>query len=140
VAASLKRAGEMVRQRPEPLVWSALEYAAHLADALRWYAERLERIRAEHRPQFSIFDWDAACEERRYNERDVDDVLTMLATSAACCVDEIQSLNSARWIGEGIGSDGTPRSPASQASRAGHEVLHHLYDMAAGLRALGVAG
>jgi hypothetical protein len=135
--ASLAGAGAVMRRRPEPLTWSALEYAAHLADALDWYAERLERIQADHRPHFSAFDWDAACDDRRYNERHLDDVSAALAASAARCVAALEVSAGAGWRGDGVGSDGTTRSPASQALRAAHEVEHHLYDIASGLRQLG---
>src|SRR5438094_937283 len=67
VSASLDGTEDLVRRRRDPQTWSMLEYAAHLADALDWYADRLERIRSQDRPRFSPFDWDAACEQRRYN-------------------------------------------------------------------------
>jgi hypothetical protein len=134
VMASLAGVGAVIRRRPEPLRWSALEYAAHLADAMDWYAERLERMHGDDRPRFSAFDWDAACDDRRYNERHLDDVSRFLAASAARCVGALESSARVGWSGEAIGSDGTTRSSASQALRAAHEVEHHLYDIASGLR------
>ena len=56
----LMKAEQVLRSRPAPTTWSALEYAVHLGDSLGWYAERLERIHSEERPRFSPFDWDAA--------------------------------------------------------------------------------
>ena len=49
----------MLRTRPEPTVWSALEYAAHTRDAFTFYAERIERVLNEDRPQLTPFDFDA---------------------------------------------------------------------------------
>src|SRR5205807_1114601 len=40
----------MLRRRPDPTTWSALEYTAHVADALDAMAEVYTRILAENSP------------------------------------------------------------------------------------------
>jgi DinB superfamily len=129
IATALDGGREVVTCRPTPSTWSVLEYAAHLGDVLSWYAERLERIQIEDRAQFSAFDWDAACEERQYIKRRRSEVITAIDTSADRCVAALHMCTAIGWSGIGVGSDGTLRTPASQALRAAHEVVHHLYDI-----------
>ena len=94
-----------------------------------WYAERLERIHDEDRPRFSLFDRDAACEERRYNTRLIDEVFAELEGSARRCVAALNQSAKTGWPGMAVGSDGTARSAPSQALRAAHEVVHHIHDI-----------
>ena len=44
-----------MRARPDPDTWSALEYAAHLRDALRFYEDRIRRTLSEDRPQLEPY-------------------------------------------------------------------------------------
>jgi len=124
----------LLRSRPEPAVWSALEYAAHTADALDFYAGRIARVLDEDRPELTAFDFDAACAQRRYNERSADEVLDGLAGSAARLADLLEVIDAAAWDRVGIGSDGGDRSVLLLARRAVHEGHHHLLDVGRVLR------
>jgi len=118
-----------LRRRPRPHQWSVVEYTAHLADALEWYAGRLERILDEESPQFDAFDWDAACEERRYNDRAVTDVLRSLDGAVDHLLRAMARFGAVGWHRAGIGSDGTLRPASVLATRAAHEVVHHAFDI-----------
>src|SRR5438445_724088 len=60
----------ILRTRPEPTTWSALEYAAHVRDIFGAYGERIQRTLAEDRPVFDGMDPDTLAVEGRYNEQD----------------------------------------------------------------------
>ena len=124
----------LVRTRPEPTVWSALEYAVHMRDALDFYAQRISRVLTEDRPQMHAVGFDAACEERRYNEEDVARVVAQMSQVSTHLADLLDTLDDASWARIGIGSDGDERTVLTLARRAAHECHHHLLDVGRGLR------
>lgn len=65
-----------LRRRPEPQVWSALEYACHVRDVFRVQAARLQRVVLEQRPVLGsagMWQWP---ERDSYNGQDVGVVLS----------------------------------------------------------------
>lgn len=126
-----------LRARPAAEVWSPLEYLAHTGDAIAWYAERMNRVLTEVRPALDPFDWDAHTATQRYHERRLTDVLATVRRTCAGFTAELGA--STAWGREGIGSDGSARTVAQLAARAGHEARHHLHDIELGLGASGVA-
>ncbi|HZN12731.1 MAG TPA: DinB family protein [Acidimicrobiales bacterium] len=124
----------VLRTRPEPTVWSALEYAAHVRDAFGFYGGRIGRALSEDRPQFSPRDPDAVCEERRYNEEDPAATLVGLAAAANDLAALLADLDDAQWERVGVGIDGDERTVRVLARRAAHEGSHHLLDIGRVLR------
>jgi hypothetical protein len=120
---------DKLRMRPAPHVWSVLEYVAHVRDAVAWYDHRISRVLAVDRPRLSPFDFDAACEERRYADEDPADVTDAVGTVIGTLADRLDSLDDASWSAIGIGSDGTERRVVDLARRAAHECQHHLRDI-----------
>lgn len=59
----------LVRERPSPAVWSALEYAAHVRDVVAFYAERIDRVLNEERPRRNVADFASMPERRRPSRR-----------------------------------------------------------------------
>jgi hypothetical protein len=106
-----------------------LEYAAHVRGAIAWYAERIERVLREHRPQLRAFDWDAACEERRYADEEPKAVVRALAGASDDLADRLDELDDEAWSRVGIGSDGGERTVLVPARRAVHEGVHNLHDI-----------
>ena len=51
--------------RPAPHVWSRLEYACHVRDVHRIFAERVQRMLDEDGPEFDNWDQDEAAAEER---------------------------------------------------------------------------
>src|SRR5687768_2337167 len=47
-----------VREQPAPGIWSPLEYACHIRDVHRIFAERVELMLAEDEPRFANWDQD----------------------------------------------------------------------------------
>lgn len=117
------------RTRPTPHVWSALEYTVHTGDAIGWYDERIERILTEDHPRFTAFDWNAACDEREYNDRPIDLAVEVVGRVSAGLVARARRLAPDEWKREGIGSDGSKRSIDALLRRAAHEAVHHVADI-----------
>ena len=128
-------AGALLRARPAPATWSALEYAAHVRDALAFYADRIRLVVAEDRPRLEAFGFAAACEERRYVDEAPDAVVRGLASATEDLATVLASLPDDAWTREGIGSGGDPRTVRVLAERAVHEGHHHLLDVGRSLRA-----
>jgi hypothetical protein len=118
------------RARPAPAVWSQLEYTVHMTHALDFYTDRIELVLTHDRPQMTAFDFSAACERDRYNERDSSEAFAALAHASERLTTRLESLTPAQWQRRGIGSDGDERTINMLARRAAHEVQHHALDVA----------
>jgi hypothetical protein len=118
-----------VRTRPRPDVWSALEYAAHLRDVLRFYDDRIRRTVTEVRPQLSAFGFHDACERLGYNAEHPAEVLQQLHEQGQVLADRVAALDPAEWARVAIGSEGDERSVLTLARSAAHEVHHHALDI-----------
>lgn len=129
-----------LRARPAAEVWSPLEYLAHTGDAIGWYAARISRILTEDRPCLDPFDWDAHTAGQRYHERHLTDVLATVRGTCAGLTAGLQALTATEWARQGIGSDGSVRTVAQLADRAGHEAHHHLRDIELGLQSIRPTG
>src|SRR5687768_11802962 len=57
------------RERPAPAVWSPLEYACHVRDVHRIFAERVELMLREDGPRFVNWDQDETAIEARYADQ-----------------------------------------------------------------------
>lgn len=124
----------VVRRRPEPQVWSALEYAVHVAVALAWYGDRIERVVREERPVLAAYGFDEACERDRYAERDPEAAAETVAAEASRLASHLADLQPAAWQRRGEGSGGDERSVLDLGRRAAHEAHHHLLDVGRVLR------
>ena len=130
----------VVRARPAPEVWSALEYAAHVRDVYEWYAARVERTLAEDRPVFDLLlSPDDAAVAGRYNEQDPVAVADELAANAERLAAMFEGVPDGAWDRFGL-TRGEERSVLSHARRAVHEGNHHLLDIGRGMRAVRSAG
>ena len=129
-------ADALVRTRPAPQVWSALEYTAHMRDVAVFYLDRIERVLAEDRPRMSAADFRSMAESRRYNEDSVDSVLAALSAASTSAAELLRSLDPAQWRRVGLGSDGDERTVMVLAGRLAHDGHHHLLDVGRALRAV----
>jgi len=120
---------EGLRRRPAPGVWSILEYTAHTVDAVEWYDRRIRLVLSVDRPSLTGFDWDAACEDRRYVDQDPESVVVRLDVVTGGLADMLGGLGPRSWEAVGIGSDGGDRRVIDLARRACHEERHHLHDI-----------
>ena len=125
----------LVRQRPAPEVWSALEYAAHVRDVFESYDRWIRQILDEDRPVLEGPGPDDLAAERRYNEDDPVAVADALAANTERLAATLGAVPAEGWDRVGLRRD-EERSVRLHARRAVHEGSHHLLDIGRGLRAV----
>ena len=119
----------VIRQRPSPEVWSALEYTVHVRDVIDFYADRIDRVLNEERPQFTGTDFSSMPERRGYLEADPAVVVDEIAGSSVVVEELLRSLSADQWARVGIGMDGHERTLLVLARRMAHDGQHHLLDL-----------
>lgn len=126
----------LVRIRPEPGTWSAIEYACHVRDALGVFEERVRRTMVDDSPRMQWWDHEAAVVDDDYLGQDVvlvTEALTANARTFAAAFGSVPTEDLVRTV---------ERRPGETFSIAGmgrfvlHEVVHHLHDAQRGLDAL----
>ncbi len=130
-----ENAEAMIRQRPRPDVWSALEYAAHAGDMLDIMSPAIQLMEVDDEPKVFFFDPEEQAEEMEYNNWSTMEVITRLETAGADLSAVIEWVNADQWDRTGIFPWGTQTIRAS-AEQMVHEAHHHLEDIVAGLDAL----
>lgn len=125
--------GAVLRTRPEPDHWSALEYACHVRDAMGVHIERLERLETEDKPEYVLFDVEAAPTERNYNGQDPADVAAELDAAASRLAALLAAVPADGWDKSGTRGD-LEFSRDWMARNVQHEVDHHLLDIGRTLR------
>lgn len=127
----------IVRRRPAPEVWSALEYAAHTRDVFAFYRERIERVLTEDRPTLHVVGFGDRDEERTYNDEDPSSTADGVAAEATAVADLLASLDDEGWRRVGLAGDGSgaERTVRVLAERVTHDAHHHLLDIGRSLRA-----
>ena len=125
----------LVRQRPAPDTWSALEYAAHVRDVFASYDGWIHQCLEEDRPVLQGPTPDDLAVERRYRVDDPAAVAEALAANAERLAATVEAVPTDGWERVGIRRD-EERSVLFTARRAVHEGSHHLLDVGRGLRAV----
>lgn len=118
-------------RRPQPLVWSPLEYACHVRDVLRVFTDRLLLMLAEDDPAFADWDQDAAAIERRYWAQDPAVVARELAEAAEQNAAAWTRVGAGDWSRPGLRSNGSRFTVDSLGRYLLHDLRHHLQDVAA---------
>jgi DinB family protein len=122
--------GADLRARRQPEVWSPLEYACHVRDALLVQRERVLAARRVDRPVNTPMGRDERVEHDGYAEQDPDDVARQLADAAAMFANVLARLGPGDW--DRTMSYTYPqradRSVRWVAVHAVHEMRHHLLD------------
>jgi hypothetical protein len=125
----------LVRQRPAPDTWSALEYAAHVRDVFDNYRRWIGQILHDDRPVLEGPAPDDLAAERRYNHDDPAEVVEALGANAERLAALVETVPADGWDRVGM-RRGEERSVRLHARRAVHEGSHHLLDIGRGLRAV----
>jgi S-DNA-T family DNA segregation ATPase FtsK/SpoIIIE len=126
----------VLRRKPDPSTWSALEYACHVRDVFAVYAERLERTLAEETPELESMRRDGRAVRDRYNEQQPAPVADQLTKNAEHLAAQLEHLTEADWERTAILSypEPAPRTVLWMARRVAHEGNHHLLDIGRVLR------
>ncbi|HUG50912.1 MAG TPA: DinB family protein [Terrimesophilobacter sp.] len=127
--AVLARADAAVR--PNPDVWSATEYAAHVRDVLRLFRFRVELMLESDDPTFASWDGDALAVSERYGEQEPARVAAELQQAATEYADALERVPDAAWARSGRRGDGVAFTVASLALYSAHDPMHHLWDVRA---------
>lgn len=120
-----------VAERPEPGVWSALEYGRHLRDMLAVLDERIEAMLGQDTPMLTDWDGDAQAVALEYWNADPANTLMELQRSAVRVSTLLRSVAGADWERAGLRSDGMSFTVATMSQYIAHEMEHHLHDVGA---------
>ena len=116
-------------QRPEPSVWSPVEYACHVRDVHRLYDERLAMMLSQEDPQYPNWDQDETAVAQRYHEQDPSVVLTQLQANAERIASAFDAVADDQWKRTGRRSDGAVFTVDTFARYYLHDITHHIHDV-----------
>jgi hypothetical protein len=123
------RSSPAVSARPQPDVWSPLEYGAHVRDVYRLFDARLAQMLSEDTPTFAYWDQDETAITEQYSEQDPEVVADELEAAAQRFVARIQSLTPDQYSRRGFRSDGAEFTVLTFLQYFLHDVIHHLWDV-----------
>jgi hypothetical protein len=124
---------DVIRRRPAPGAWSALEHAAYAADVLDLLGPALRRISTDANPAITLFDPHRRAQEEAYNQQGLLDVLSRLDTACADLSMTLEYMDPADWSRTGV-VEGNQREAIDVARHAVHEGVHHLREIERVLR------
>ncbi|MCX5212697.1 DinB family protein [Kitasatospora sp. NBC_00240] len=120
---------DVLRRRPRPDVWSALEYACHVRDVFRLFHVRLNLMLDQDGPLFPNWDQDETALAERYGEQDPKAVAADLAEAAEILAGAFDRVSGEQWQRTGDRSDGARFTVESFSRYLIHDPVHHLHDV-----------
>jgi hypothetical protein len=121
--------GPRAAVRPEPGVWSPLEYGCHVRDVHRLFGERATLMLDQDDPRFADWDQDATALEDRYAEQDPATVSVELVEAAADVAALYAGVTGEQWGRPGRRSNGSVFTVETLGRYHLHDVVHHLHDV-----------
>jgi len=120
-----------LRRRPEPDIWSPLEYGCHTRDVLLVQRERVLAARRVDRPSFEPMGRDERADHDGYARQDPGAVARQMTDAAAMFAHVLGRLDHPDWDRTVIYGYPTrmERSLRWVAVHTVHEVHHHLFDV-----------
>lgn len=132
----LGRDEALVRTRPSPTTWSALEYGCHVRDVCVLYEQRLDLMLTEDGPRYPNWDQDATALEVRYHESDPAIVAGELVAAATSLAARFDTVAGDDWERTGYRSDGAGFTVDTFARYFLHDLVHHVHDVEVGFAAV----
>lgn len=126
---AILRSSPAVSARPDPAVWSPLEYGAHVRDVFRLFDARTAQLLTEDDPTFADWDQDETALTERYGEQDPEVVADELEAAALGYVTRLRALTPQQLARRGRRADGSEFTVASLSQYFLHDVIHHLWDV-----------
>jgi hypothetical protein len=117
-----------LRTKPDPAVWSSLEYVVHFRDVVRYHGALMNRALTEDRPALGAPDPDAVARSASYNDADPDEVLDSLDQQTARFASRARSL-SEQELDCGVIRAGDEITVRYMIRNVAHEGYHHLRDV-----------
>jgi hypothetical protein len=137
--ARLAEAGAELRERPEPEVWSAIEYSAHSRDITALHVFGVEQALTRDEPSFpEIADDLVASAAAGYNAADPSTVADELEEHATRLAQLAEDAGTGAWT-RGLTIGDNRNDVRWLLEHALHDSLHHLDDVERGLRRLRTA-
>lgn len=118
-----------VTERPDPVTWSALEYAAHVRDVFRIFHVRIGLMLDQDDPAFPNWDQDETAIAERYNEQDPATVAVELTEAAEVLAIALEQVPDDSWERRGFRGDGSAFTIDTLARYFIHDPVHHLHDV-----------
>jgi DinB superfamily len=125
--AVLERAD--VRVRPEPRVWSALEYGCHVRDVCRVFESRVNLMRSQGDPAFENWDQDATAIADAYGLQDPAVVSSELSAAAESAAAAFDGVGEGEWQRTGRRSNGSVFTIETLGQYFVHDLTHHVHDV-----------
>jgi S-DNA-T family DNA segregation ATPase FtsK/SpoIIIE len=121
----------VLRRRPEPGTWSALEYTCHVRDVLMVQRERAVLTLVQTNPGFARMYRDERVSLARYDAHPPAQVVVQLGVAAELAATLFEGLTAEQWVRPLIYNYPAPtsRNLAWLAANTQHEVDHHLGDI-----------
>jgi hypothetical protein len=115
--------------RPEPTVWSPLEYACHVRDVFDLASTRVRLMLSEDGPHYANWDQDATAIEDDYAAQDPETVTVELGVAARGFAEVVASVPDDAWERTGFRGDGATFTIDSFTRYLLHDAVHHLTDV-----------
>jgi hypothetical protein len=115
--------------RPDPAVWSPLEYACHVRDVYGRFDHRIFLMLTQWSPLFPNWDQDATAISDRYDEQDPTVVVDRLMIAAEALAIRLEGVSPSDQRRPGRRSDGARFSVDSIARYMIHDPIHHVWDV-----------
>ena len=125
---------EALRRRPEPAVWSAIEYLCHVRDVYAVFTIRLHRARTETDPPLESMLNDLRARRFDYAHAELRPVVDQLRAHVTGFLAELDRVGVADWGRPVHRYPGEQRTTLWLARQAAHEGRHHLRDIGGALR------
>jgi hypothetical protein len=123
----------IVRRRPSPEVFSAIEYTGHVAMAMESWRARLQHVLVQDDYAYAPADVAAAVRDQHFETEPVDAVLDRLDAAAQAFAEAVAHLSHAQLERTFLRAS-TPRTVRWIFQQIVHEGSHHLRDVARILR------
>jgi hypothetical protein len=118
-----------VRERPQPDVWSPLEYACHVRDVFRLFDTRLHLMLDTDGAQFANWDQDETAIADDYGSQDPAVVADELAAAGAVLAESFAAVPASLHGNTGLRSDGSTFTVTTFAQYLVHDPVHHVWDV-----------
>jgi hypothetical protein len=126
--------GELLRARPGPEIWSAIEYAAHSRDVTALHAFGVEQALTNEEPTFPAIDGEELihASSASYGDADPDQVVNALEAEATRMAQLADDAGSQAWT-RGLTIGESRMDVRGLLEHALHDSMHHLDDVERGM-------